>query len=84
MESIGRGLVAVAYQNGSICVVDMKRGTTVQALVGHTEAVLSLSFTSLPRPMLASTGRDKTVYVWDTDVFEPLHVLKGIAYALLM
>jgi WD40 repeat protein len=58
------GLV-IGYGDGTISVVDISNGMKLFELLGHTEAVRSVSCTLQPRPFIASCSTDATIRVWD-------------------
>lgn len=58
------GLV-IGYGDGTISVVDISNGMKLFELVGHTEAVKSVSCTMQPRPFIVSCSIDATIKVWD-------------------
>ncbi|KAF2671460.1 WD40 repeat-like protein [Microthyrium microscopicum] len=58
-------LVACGTQHPSVRLVDLRSGVAVQALVGHTGAVLSTAWSPTEEYMLASGSSDGTVRLWD-------------------
>jgi WD40 repeat protein len=58
------GLV-IGYGDGTISVVDIGTGVKLFELLGHTEAVRSVSCTLQPRPFIVSCSIDATIKVWD-------------------
>ena len=58
-------LVACATQHPAIRLVDIRSGASVQALVGHQGAVLSVAWSPHNAFLLASGGSDGVVRLWD-------------------
>lgn len=71
-------LLAVAYADGAIRVVDWASGRLLRVLGGHTSSVTRLAFTGLggKRVLLASAATDATVRWWDVGVTQALNTLK--------
>jgi DNA excision repair protein ERCC-8 len=58
-------LVACATQHPAIRLVDLRSGANTHSLVGHTGAVLALSWSPVDDNILASGATDGTVRFWD-------------------
>lgn len=77
-------LLAVAYADGAIRVVDWASGRLMRVLAGHTAPVTRLAFTGLggKRVLLASAATDATVRWWDANVTQALNTVKLAGRAL--
>lgn len=70
-------LAALGYKNGLVIVQGLKKGNNaVYKLKGHTEEVLSLSWSLSPGLQLASTALDRTLRIWDVETEKGCHTLK--------
>ena len=58
-------LVACATANSAVRLVDLKSGVTAQKLLGHDGAALSVAWSPRSEHLLASSGADGTVRLWD-------------------
>merc|ERR1712093_114351 len=58
-------LVACATQHPAVRLVDLRSGSSTQALAGHHGALLSLAWSPTIDYILASGGIDGTVRLWD-------------------
>ncbi|KAK9415380.1 hypothetical protein SUNI508_10570 [Seiridium unicorne] len=58
-------LVACGTQHPAVRLVDLRSGSSVQALAGHTNAVLATAWSPRHEHVLASGGVDGTVRIWD-------------------
>jgi DNA excision repair protein ERCC-8 len=66
MSPIGQHvLVACATQSSIVRLVDLKSGSMVQGLLGHQGDVLNVAWSPTLEHVLASSGRDGTVRLWD-------------------
>lgn len=77
-------LLAVAYGDGAIRLVDWTTGRQLRVLAGHTAPVTRLAFTGMggKRVLLASAGGDATARWWDTNVTQALNTVKLAGRAL--
>jgi WD40 repeat protein len=57
-------LVAVASANGSVLVLNTRKGETVATLKGHTGTVRAVAFAP-DSGLLASGGDDNTIRLWN-------------------
>lgn len=58
-------LVACGAQHPAVRLVDLRSGSNVQSLAGHTNAVLATSWSPRHEHVLASGSVDGTVRIWD-------------------
>ena len=68
-------LLAVGSSIG-IWLYDADTGKELNIILGHTQSVNSVSFSSDSRTLVSSSG-DKTVRLWDVETGKPLKTLIG-------
>lgn len=68
-------LVATASCDGSICIWDASNGALLHTLLGHSDQVNGLSFSSTSD--LASVSDDKSLRLWNSKSGQTLRSLKG-------
>jgi WD40 repeat protein len=69
-------IVATGNVGHVIKLWDIRHGTLVGSLEGHTYPVLSLSFSPDGNRLVSGSG-DTTLIIWDVDNLERVHQLKG-------
>ncbi|ULB47255.1 trypsin-like peptidase domain-containing protein, partial [Limnospira fusiformis KN01] len=76
------GRLLALYSNKDICLWDLSAGQFLRQLTGHTNSVLSVSF-SPDGQTLASGSWDKTVRLWDVPTGRELRQLTGHTNSVL-
>jgi WD40 repeat protein len=77
--------LAAGSNDGSIHLIDLRTGKTVQHLVGHPEAVTALAFAPSDNLLASGSqfdvprkqGQDNPIYLWDLNTGKPLRLLVG-------
>src|SRR5258708_6955090 len=68
--------LSVAFQDGTVRLLDAESGTMLRLLKGHDDAVTAVAFN--PKGgTLATASNDRTVKVWDAAKGDVLHTLAG-------
>ncbi|GMI07710.1 hypothetical protein TrVE_jg4986 [Triparma verrucosa] len=79
LSSLTSTLLVVGSFSGSIYLLQSSPSSPpslLQTLEGQESEIKSLSYTPTA-DILASSSRDKTVWLWDTETYEPLSILTG-------
>ena len=86
VETSGDGrLIAVAYSDGTVHLLDAKNGSLLHALKGHNDGVQALSFAP-KKALLAVADGNNTIFIWNTItgvlefVIDDLVDVKTLAY----
>jgi WD40 repeat protein len=69
-------LIASAFKNGTIKILDIFTGEILQNLEGHTSIVNSICFSS-DENKIVSCSDDKTIKIWDVYTGELINTLTG-------
>jgi WD40 repeat protein len=68
-------LLAHGIEEVSLVIRDVRSGTVIHMLRGHTSTIIGLDF-SPTEPILASSGWDGPIRVWDVETGACLHTLR--------
>jgi len=70
---INGNILAAAYENGAIALVDIRIMKTLGSINAHQKLVLSLDWHPQSSELLASGSMDRTIKVWDTQTLNSSH-----------
>lgn len=71
---------AVCTSKGLIRVYDLKSGSLLTTLLGHTKGVSDISFSPIDSDILALCSDDLTIRIWSISKSKCIHILKKHTY----